>query len=88
MLMGTVFIIQPHSIKYVNVAIKITMNNQFNQFSLTHALLDNLDELKFHSMTPIQAQSLGYILENKDVIGQAKTGSGKTAAFGLGILNS
>ncbi|MBT4793092.1 MAG: ATP-dependent RNA helicase DbpA [Halobacteriovoraceae bacterium] len=64
------------------------MNNQFNQFSLTHALLDNLDELKFHSMTPIQAQSLGYILENKDVIGQAKTGSGKTAAFGLGILNS
>lgn len=38
-------------------------------------------------MTPIQAQSLPAILENNDVIGQGKTGSGKTAAFGLGLLN-
>jgi len=38
-------------------------------------------------MTDIQAQSLPQILLGKDVIGQAKTGSGKTAAFGLGILN-
>ncbi len=37
-------------------------------------------------MTPIQAQSLPAILDGKDIIGQAKTGSGKTAAFGLGIL--
>ena len=39
-------------------------------------------------MTPIQALSLPDILAGKDVIGQGKTGSGKTAAFGLGILNS
>lgn len=39
-------------------------------------------------MTPIQAQSLPFILNGKDVIGQGKTGSGKTAAFGLGVLNS
>ncbi len=37
-------------------------------------------------MTPIQEQSLPHILDGKDVIAQAKTGSGKTAAFGLGIL--
>lgn len=37
-------------------------------------------------MTPIQAMSLPRILEGKDIIGQAKTGSGKTAAFGLGLL--
>ena len=50
-------------------------------------LLSNLDDLGFHSMTPIQALSLPEILDGKDVIAQAKTGSGKTAAFGLGILN-
>lgn len=41
----------------------------------------------YQEMTPIQAQSLPLIIEGKDVIAQAKTGSGKTAAFGLGLLN-
>ena len=41
----------------------------------------------YHKMTPIQAESLPLVLDNKDVIAQAKTGSGKTAAFGLGLLD-
>jgi len=60
----------------------------FSQLALSKALLDNLDSLGFKTMTPIQAQSLPPILEGRDVIGQAKTGSGKTAAFGLGILHA
>ena len=50
------------------------------------ALLQNLESLGFTQMTPIQAQSLPLILEGRDLIAQAKTGSGKTAAFGLGLL--
>ncbi|MCL1078342.1 ATP-dependent RNA helicase DbpA [Parashewanella spongiae] len=41
----------------------------------------------YQTMTPIQAESLPLILTGQDVIGQAKTGSGKTAAFGLGLLH-
>lgn len=47
----------------------------------------NLDSLGFETMTPIQAQSLPPILAGQDVIAQGKTGSGKTAAFGLGLLS-
>src|SRR5690606_13839537 len=47
----------------------------------------NLAQLGYAAMTPIQATSLPIILEGRDLIAQAKTGSGKTAAFGLGILH-
>ena len=59
----------------------------FSQLSLREALFQNLDTLNFKTMTPIQAQSLPSMLEGNDVIAQAKTGSGKTAAFGLTLLN-
>lgn len=49
-------------------------------------MLKNLDSLHYQQMTPIQAQSLPYILKGQDVLAKAKTGSGKTAAFGLGLL--
>lgn len=61
--------------------------DNFSTLKLNQALLNNLSSLKYHTMTPIQTQSLPPILSGKDVIGQAKTGSGKTAAFGLGLLN-
>jgi ATP-independent RNA helicase DbpA len=49
-------------------------------------MLKNLASLGYAGMTPIQAHSLPYILAGKDLIAKAKTGSGKTAAFGIGLL--
>ncbi|MDY7577451.1 ATP-dependent RNA helicase DbpA [Herbaspirillum sp. RTI4] len=58
----------------------------FSDLPLPQALLSNLELLAYHEMTDIQAKSLPLILEGRDLIAQAKTGSGKTAAFGIGIL--
>lgn len=55
--------------------------------SLPASQIANLNELGYHTMTPVQAAALPAILEGKDVRAQAKTGSGKTAAFGLGVLH-
>jgi ATP-independent RNA helicase DbpA len=60
----------------------------FSSLPLSPAILENLERLEYRSMTPIQAQSLPFILAGKDLIAQGKTGSGKTAAFGLGILHT
>ena len=54
--------------------------------ALPEAQLANLNELGYLNMTPVQAATLPAILAGKDVRAQAKTGSGKTAAFGLGLL--
>ena len=62
------------------------IQSPFSQLSLSPDLLANLSTLKYVSMTEIQAKSLPEILLGTDVIAQAKTGSGKTAAFGLGLL--
>jgi len=59
----------------------------FSSLALPPAMLRNLDSLGYHRMTTIQAQSLPVMLERRDLIAQAKTGSGKTAAFGIGILH-
>ena len=59
----------------------------FSSQKLHPDLLKNLSSLGYSEMTPIQAQSLPHILEGEDVIAQGKTGSGKTAAFALGLLN-
>lgn len=58
----------------------------FDTLVLGPELLKNLASLGYTAMTPIQAESLPLILAGKDVIAQAKTGSGKTAAFALGLL--
>ena len=59
----------------------------FASLDLHPALVDNLASLGYTEMTPIQAQALPPILANKDIIAKAKTGSGKTATFALGLLN-
>ncbi|THJ33236.1 ATP-dependent RNA helicase DbpA [Lampropedia aestuarii] len=58
----------------------------FSQLMLGAAMQDNLHKLGYLQMTPIQAASLPLALQGKDVIAQASTGSGKTAAFGLALL--
>jgi ATP-independent RNA helicase DbpA len=63
------------------------MSESFSQLPLNKALLDNLLSLNYVSMTDVQAQALPDALNEKDVIVQAKTGSGKTAVFGLSLLN-
>jgi ATP-independent RNA helicase DbpA len=63
-------------------------NLSFSALPLPAAQLDNLARLGFERMTPIQAHSLPSILQGRDVIAQARTGSGKTAAFGIGLLHT
>ncbi len=64
-----------------------TTDTAFSTLPLPPEQLDNLVQLGYSAMTPIQAQSLPPILAGRDLIAQAKTGSGKTTAFGLGLLN-
>ena len=60
----------------------------FDQLPLAPAMLANLRQLGYLNMTPIQAASLPIALAGHDLIAQAKTGSGKTAAFGLALLTN
>jgi ATP-independent RNA helicase DbpA len=61
-------------------------STRFADLPLTPAMLANLEQLEYRSMTPIQAASLPLALAGHDLIAQAKTGSGKTAAFTLPLL--
>src|SRR5882757_2090317 len=58
----------------------------FKELGLSDGLLQTLEELGYAEPTPIQAQAIPALLNGNDVIGQAQTGSGKTAAFGLPML--
>ncbi len=64
----------------------MTPISNFDQLPLPPAQLANLTQLGYLAMTPIQAASLPAALAGKDIIAQAKTGSGKTAAFALALL--
>jgi ATP-dependent RNA helicase DeaD len=58
----------------------------FRDLPLSRGVLRGIEELGFESLFPIQAQAIIPLLEGKDVIGQAQTGTGKTAAFGVPMV--
>lgn len=59
---------------------------KFNEFGLSEDILKGIEDLGFEEASAIQRQAIGPILERKDVIGQAQTGTGKTAAFAIPTL--
>lgn len=62
------------------------MDDSFSKLCISPALQQVLTDLKYAVMTPIQAQSIPLLLQGRDIIGQSRTGSGKTAAFAIAIL--
>ena len=64
------------------------MATTFSEFELKPALQKSLDEVGYETPTPIQEQTIPLLLEKKDVLGQAQTGTGKTAAFALPLLSN
>jgi len=61
---------------------------EFSALALIEPLQRGLKEVGYGQMTPVQASSLPAILAGRDVVAQARTGSGKTAAFALGLLSA
>jgi ATP-dependent RNA helicase DeaD len=69
------------------------MSSTENQISYKESAIDEriiraVEEMGFENMTPIQAQAIPVMLEGRDIIGQAQTGTGKTAAFGIPVIQS
>jgi len=62
------------------------MNQKFEQLPIRAEILRGLNDLGFTEMFPIQTAAISPLLEGRDVIGQAKTGTGKTAAFGVPLI--
>ena len=62
-------------------------SNLFSTLSLRDELLQSISALNYKIMTDIQTQALPPLLKNRDILAQARTGSGKTAVFAIGLLN-
>ena len=62
-------------------------NMKFNELNVNSSIIKAIDELKFETMMPIQEKTIPVILQNKNIIGEAETGTGKTAAFLIPMLN-
>lgn len=59
---------------------------RFDELELSHEILRGVKEMGFEEATPIQSQAIPVAMQGYDVIGQAQTGTGKTAAFGIPVL--
>lgn len=64
----------------------VSAGNGFAVLGLPEILIDTLDSLNFTTPTPIQAEAIPHVLAGRDILGEAQTGTGKTAAFGLPAL--
>jgi ATP-dependent RNA helicase DeaD len=60
----------------------------FKQLDLSKPVLKALDDVGYETPSPIQAQAIPLLLQGRDLIGQAQTGTGKTAAFALPIIST
>lgn len=60
----------------------------YKESSIDERILHAVEEMGYETMTPIQQEAIPYFLEGRDIIGQAQTGTGKTAAFGIPLLMS
>jgi ATP-dependent RNA helicase DeaD len=63
-----------------------TLTLTFQELGLSSSLMQSISKMGFEEPSPIQAQTIPLALQNKDVIGQAQTGTGKTAAFGIPLI--
>lgn len=80
------FRIERSLIKWLRTTFRKKKQLKFNEFNLSASLLAEIEKAGFVEASPIQEQTIPLALEGKDVIGQAQTGTGKTAAFGLPTL--
>ena len=60
---------------------------RFDELDLEDEVLDGIDAMNFQEMTPVQEQTIPIILDGRDIIACAQTGTGKTAAYTLPLLN-
>ena len=67
---------------------KMFTNQRFDNWSLKQSTLEGLESLGWENATPVQRDTIPTALQGKDVIGQARTGSGKTGAFGIPIIEA
>ena len=64
------------------------VSTTFRDLKLNDSLIKILDEVGYESPSPIQAEAIPLLLAGKDIIGQAQTGTGKTAAFALPLISN
>lgn len=60
--------------------------HKFNELRLEQKIVQGIKEMGFKELTPIQRKAIPYALEGKDLVGQAQTGTGKTAAYGIPLI--
>jgi ATP-dependent RNA helicase DeaD len=59
---------------------------KFDELNLSKEVLKAIADLGYEEATPIQSQAIPFLMEGRDLIGQAQTGTGKTAAFGIPVI--